>query len=324
MVKVKVKRRIAASRKVAPKTRIAKVMMPRKSLDAAAAAYARLLSDPCNAPLCHPIYPGTESGFLFRAENFANIADPGAGATTTAGIWHWTPGYVNADSTELVFINSATASAAQTVVATTNSPGKSFLAANARGVRCIAACMRITFIGSESTRAGRLHVGHTTAGMIDVGQSVSVDQVAQTLQYFSRTPTDTVELIWKPNLSDVNFQDPSAGSSPVIRDQHSAITMAVAGLPTGTGMTIHMTAIYEWTPAVALGVGHNALGKARSVNTLDEVQDTLIERGFAYVRGAAFQAGMGLGSGVMAALGQTYGLMPANLRRTGRYPRLSG
>lgn len=290
------------------------VRVGRKALDAPALAYARLLADPCNAPLCHPIYPGTEAGFLFRAENFFSIADPGAGATTTCGLFHWTPGYVNAESTELLFTNNSAPGLAAATVASTSSPGKGFLAANARGMRCVAACMKITFIGAESQRSGRLHYGHTSAGMIDLGQSVTIDQVAQTLQHYCRTPADTVEVIWKPNIADTQFCDPTASTNAVARDARSAITMAVAGLPTGTGMTLHCTAIYEWTPAVNLGVGHNALGKARSSNSLDDVMDALVDSGYAFVRNAAGQAGMALGRGVVSGIVNTFGLMPTYQR----------
>ncbi len=305
------------SRKQAKKQqRRPRMVVPRNvALDPPALAYARLLSDPCNAPITHPIYPGTDAGFLFRAESFANIADPGAGAATTCGMIHWTPGYVNADNTEWIFTNNANPATTGSLIAAASTPGKAFLAANARAVRCIAACMKITFTGSESGRSGRLHYGHTNAGMLDLGQVTSVDQIAQTLQHYSRTPADTVEIIWKPNIADAQFVDPTATAVPALRDARASVTMAVAGLPTGTGMTVHFTAVYEWTPAVNLGVAHNALGKARSRNSLDDVQDYLVERGFSFVRSVAGQAGTALGAGIVAGISQTFGLMPTVPRR---------
>lgn len=282
------------------------------ALDKPAADYAALLADPCNAPLVHPVYAGGDSGFLFRAENFFTF-----GNTTgvTSGVIHWAPGYVNSTNTELVgqtFATSATSGVVQTFA---ESPGRGFLGTNARGARCVAACVKISFPGAESARSGRIHYGHTNAGLMDVGDTITADAVGQTLQNYSRTPTDTIEVVWKPGAGDTEFNDPSAAASATMRDRKQAITVAWAGLPAAVGLTFHFTAVYEWTPSYGLGVAHNSLGKNRSRNTLDNVVDTLIDRGFTFVRDMG-AAAMGPMSG--AALGmmqRAFGLMPAGGRQ---------
>lgn len=284
---------------------------PRKMLDGAATAYAKLLLDPCNAPVVHPIYPGGDAGYLFRAESFVTYA---AAPGETSGYVHWTPGYNNASLTHLVYGAGNNPGVPLLAAAQTGAPGYPFLAANAKGVRCVAACMKVTYPGAEADRSGRVHYGLTTAGLIDAGNNYTVDSVAQALQHFSRTPSDTFEVVWKPSIADTEFNDPNESASPVIRDRKSSLTLAYAGLPQGAGITVHFTAVYEWTPANGIGIGHNALGKAQSVNTMDQVVDALIQGGFTFVRHAGAMAGQMLGSSLTAGIASTFGIMPAQGR----------
>jgi hypothetical protein len=275
-------------------------------LDVGAAAYARLLADPCAAPLVHPVYSGTQSGFLFRAESFVTYA---AGATPgpTAGFVHWTPGYPNGSRSELVVGLAADGSSAAALEAKFDSPGRIFLRENTSAVRCVAACMKITYPGSEASRSGRIHLGHLPAGAVDNvgGVTYTPDGVSTLCQHYGRTPVDTLEIVWKPSVADMNWSDPAASSSPVLRDQRASVTATFAGLPDGVGLTFHFTAVYEWIPNVAAGLSGNALGKAQTRNSLDDVTDYLIAGGFKFVRGI----GGALADGAMARIGGAFGLM---------------
>lgn len=281
-----------------------------RTMDGPAQAYARLLADPCSGPIVHPVYPGGDAGLLFRAESFITF---GAGATATAGVVHWVPGYVNSSSTELLQMDSTDGSTPGVAAINAGTPGKTFLAANARGARCIAACLKITYPGAESTRAGRIHYGHTAGGFIDSGASVTANGVANTLQNYGRTPTDTVELVWKPSVADTEFNDPSEVASAQIRDRKAGLTVAWSGLPVNTGLTLHFTAVYEWMPLSGLGVANNSLGKAISRNSLDDVVDSLLARGFKFVQGVGhgYANGIAQNAGMFAAITANYGIMRA-------------
>lgn len=308
--KYKVPRKGAKNAKKTPRNR------PRRGgmgLDEPAANYARLLMDPCNAPVVPPIFPGAESGYLFRTESFSTF---GAGATETSGIMHWVPGYSNNTGTELVFGVGATPGASITMSSTgvTSAPGHAFLANNARGARCVAACMKVTYPGTESGRAGRVHFGLTAASMLDTGTITTVDGVAGTLQHFTRTPAETVELVWKPASGDFDFVNPAAATLSQQRDRKTGMTVAWAGIPVSTGLTFHFTAIYEWTPVPGLGVTHDALGKAKSRNSLDDVVDRIIASGFRFVRSSSAAVGYGLASGAVSAISNVFGTMPSQAR----------
>lgn len=285
-------------------------------LDQNAAAYARLLADPCNAPVVHPIYTGGDSGYLFRAENFISV---GTGATDTAGYLHWTPGAISSSSAELLVANGADPSTSLVNSTSLGTPGKTFLATNARGVRCVAACLRVSYPGSESSRSGRIHFGHTQAGIIDAGEGFYPNTVALLLQNYSRTPADFAELFWKPSAADMEMVDPSVATTGPLRDRHSALTLAWAGLPAGVGLTVHLTAVWEWVPAASVGITGNNASKAMSNNTLDQVLDYLNNVGFRFVHAAGLGAGATIGRAAGSLLSSTYGLMGLNAgtRRVG-------
>lgn len=288
-----------------------RVTMPgRRGLDVYASRYARLLMDPCNGPLEHPVYAGSEAGFLFRAQSVFTV---GTGATDTAGYLHWTPGYVNSNNSEI--LTAAGAAANTTLVAGasgTAGPGKAFLNGNAFGVRCVAACLRIVYPGTEANRSGRIHFGHTQASLVDTGDSVTPDALAVACQSYTRTPPEAMEILWRPGNADQEFNDPSAASSATLRDRKQALTVSWAGLPVAVGLTFYFTAVFEWTPRPGVGVSSNPTGKNPSSNTLDEVIDSIQATGFKWVTGAAQSMGYGLGVGLMT---RTFGLMPARARR---------
>lgn len=295
-------------------------MVPGRSLDAYARQYARLLTDPCGAPLVHPVYPGGESGFLIRVDS---VASYGGAVTESCGLIHWTPSYVNVTQTELV--GAASSGPASSLVLNVNStaPGRAFLVANASAARCVAACMKVSYPGAESTRSGRIHYGHLQAGTIDVGDTnVSVDSIAPLLQHYSRTPADVVEIIWRPGNADMEFNDPNAASSPTLRDRKTSLTFAWAGIPVSTGFTVHYTAVYEWMPKNGQGVSTNTNGKNSSGNTIDQVCDAIQATGFNWVRNAASNVGSGLGTGftagVIGTVSRYFGAMPAMSRNMPR------
>ena len=284
-------------------------------LDEKAKEYARLIMDPCAAPLTHPVYPGGDAGFLFRAVSFFTIF---SSATETAGVLHWTPGYPNSSHTDLIIFGNTSGTATGATGVSSQGPGKPFLSSNARGARCVAACLKVTFPGSESARSGRVHYGHTTAGTIDLGQTVSADQVAQLLQHYGRTPTDTIELYWLPGIADTEFNDPTESASAVIRDRKASLTVAAAGLPAGVGLTFHLTAIYEWTPAQNLGLANNALGKNMSKNSMDDVIDAIKRTGFAFVKHVGMAGLNYMTGGASSMVQQVFGLMPSAGRNRSR------
>lgn len=276
------------------------------SLDANAAAYAKLIADPCKAPLTNPVYSGGEGGYLVRSDAWNSY---GIGAGNTSGILHWTPGYMCATHQEHCYTAAAASGTAAVVATSGNVPGKDFLTATAGAIRCVAACIRVTFSGSESARSGRVHLGHTSGIHVIPGASVSADAVANSLPNFMRTPPTELELIWKPNDADQLFVNPNAAFDGNDRARRSALTMAFAELPAGVGLTVHMTAVYEWQPKNNQGISNPSQSRNKSNNTLDQVISYLEKNGETWLRSAS-QMGGSIGA-IAGMMGGTYGMIPA-------------
>lgn len=278
------------------------------TIDQNARAYARLIADPCRAPLVYPTYSGGEGGYLIRAESFVTY---GSG-TETSGFVHWTPGFMNTTNSELLYA-TVTDPGGNIVGANVSpdSPGKGFMAANAASMRCVAACLKFTYAGAETSRSGRVHIGTTNGGFINAvaGTTRSVNRIASQLQTYGRTPAEGVECIWKPASGDQMYVNPQVAENVAVRDQKGSITCAWAGLPAGANVTIHYTAVYEWQPSSATstpyGIANDSISRNMSNNTLDQVIDFLIRAGETFVRWNMVTGG----SPVLSAISSAYGLM---------------
>jgi len=155
------------------------------SLSPQAMDFAKLLADPYNAKLTHPVYAGAEGGLLARCEAFGTW---GTGVDQTSGIFHWTPGAIGSTNTEYLLVGTTAPNVSGAAVGYNATPGKTFLTNNACAVRVVAACVTITYPGTELNRSGRVHYGHTSGAFLDAGNSTTVDQIAGSLEHFERTP----------------------------------------------------------------------------------------------------------------------------------------
>jgi len=250
----------------AMQVRPVRVMVPRRILDAPAMAYAKLLSDPCAAPLSHPIYAGSEGGILVKAESVFTFCNE---ASAQFGLLHWTPGAIGSGNTELLSYIGSTNTG--TVVTNTNTPGKTFLAANATGARCVAACMQVTYLGTELNRAGSISMGRTQGSLVDAGVTTNVASVETALEHFSRTPDNTVELRWVPANMDQSFTDPNVGTPTQERDRKSALTFVNQSQVAATGFRIRLVAVYEYQPLAGTGITTPSSARATSGFSLDDV-----------------------------------------------------
>lgn len=261
------------------------------SLDASAKAYARLLADPCNAPLTHPTYSGSDGAYLVR---FNTVNTYGLVATSTSGLLHWIPGAINATgglNNSLLYNESPGSATAATMTAVNNlyTPGGLFLQTNASNYRCVAACITVYWAGSELTRAGILSTGNTDGALLTPGASIQPGQVFPVLSHTERVPDGKVELRWRPSSADQLFQSSSTTvTNPTTNDtsKNAALTLFYYGLPAGVGITVEMTAVYEYIPSIALGLSVTPNSRSTSNNTLDQVINALDSTGDWVRRGA--------------------------------------
>lgn len=251
-------------------------------LDSAAADYARLLADPCNAPLVHPVYAGGEGGILIRFETDFIVFN---GATDTCGVLSWTPGAIGINGGSAVnllasgAVNSATAvTPAYQVVY--SSPGCAFLPNNAAAARCVAACMQVYWPGSESNRAGIVFAGNAAARNItNAASSATADWVGNVCSFSSRMPNDHIEVRWRPTDADQMLIDPRTVTPDPEFARRNALVLAVKGIPNTTGVRVRLVAVYEYEPVIGIGIVNPQSSVARSGYTLDDVLNYLDRMG---------------------------------------------
>jgi len=265
------------------RARIPRQLNARSGLDGDALKYAALLDDPCNAPLVHPTYSGSEGGYLARFETINTYGI--ASGTTTSGLIHWIPGQmlisggVNAGT----IYNEATGPGVSNTMASevlAQTPGGTFLSTNASAFRCVAACITISWPGTELARQGYVAVGNTSGVTLKSGVSIAPGSVFPLLTHSERVPMNKIELKWRPGAFDETFSD--ASSSPSVADlsRAGAITVYYVGLPAGgAGLLIKRTAVYEYIPNIALGLATVPSSRSKSNNTLDQVVNFLDSTG---------------------------------------------
>lgn len=230
--------------------------------------YIRLLTDPCNAPLVHGIYPGTGGGIVSRFESDFIY---GGGATDTCLALVWVPG-LNLVFQPNILLPSDNTVYANTLGSTTNMPGYNFLTTTAGSFRCVAACMQVSYPGSELNRSGVISLGvqdgaslmpllPTTQG--GRGGTVTVQQMRSMAQHTERTPATTAEIVWMPGEADGdNFSYGNAGPPPsypgtgdgVQYQGRNALSLSAANLSLAVGLRIRLVYVCEWTPRVNQGI----------------------------------------------------------------------
>jgi len=251
---------------------------PAVALDGAAADYARLIADPCNAKLVSTIWPGANGSFVSRFETDFIFR---GGAADVAGILVYVPGtnscYVNA--TTLLADNTATLLGVDNVGFPP--PGNSFLAA-AGSIRAVASCMQVSFPGTELNRSGIVSLGITNFGALTANvaapagggnANTTAGNIRTLCQHVERMPTEMAEITWFPNSGDQEpFELTQQGALVQLDDASSknCIVMSASGYPASTGVRVRIVTVFEWTPKTGQGLVA-ASEVPKSSNTLNDV-----------------------------------------------------
>lgn len=220
------------------KTKLRPVRAVVSALDNGARAYARMLLDPCNAPLCPPVYTGMGTGQYRR---FRKVFSPSALAAE--GCYIFTPGsniqlaatHVAANVGNPYTFNKFTIFDAAVI-------GISTLGAGVE-TRCLAACVKIRYIGPESARSGVVGTRTTPfAWAFDGTVSNNVVQLGD-CAVINRTGEVMHEVKFTPGVGDELFS-PADGSVAALTRQQGSMGFAWSGM-TGGDFQVEVTAILE-------------------------------------------------------------------------------
>lgn len=220
------------------------------SMDAGAVAWAKLLANPCGAKLVHPCYAGgSGASTLVRLESDTVLAATG-GETGIFGMF--IPG-------QGVFLNNVTPiltdlGLSQYSVNDISNPGDSYVK-SCSSMRAVAACMQITYPGTEASRSGVVGIGVCDASAVAVfsttamgggGLNMQMNRSRVACEHVQRMPQEVVECKWFPgNADEEAFALPLPADFARNLGGHNGIQFSVSGFPAGVGIRIRCVVVYE-------------------------------------------------------------------------------
>lgn len=244
--------------------RNATVARIRGNLDAGASAWLRLLSDPCNAPLVPGCYNGMASGMLYRTRTTVN---PGPSAVD-AYIYFHPSGNIGPEYCPLQWASTNTQGAAPS----TAYGAKVFGLPDGSQVRCVAACMKVRYSGTELARQGEVgssltndppFIIGTTAGV--AGTYPAAFQLLNSCQTLYRLGETKHEVRWVPANEDANFVE-----TPITNFNTGNTVAFVVNDFTPGKVLFDLTAVWEVIPNVNGGLVPTERAPTSS-NTLNDV-----------------------------------------------------
>lgn len=267
-----------------------------RQLDAGALAYRKLLADPCHAPLTSIPFAGTTSGLLYRtrtivtpattnvssmvtfAPSYTFITNPTAGSVRNGPIITWGTDGVNDSVTNQTAMVPYVVDASVATVAM------------ASQYRCVAACIRATYTGSEMSKSGLVYGGLSgenpwggkglgVYGASSVGTLGIRDYMSNISQSFVRL-NGTHEVRWVPDQESLEFIGTTNGDNFTEARSGGTLSLAVVGHPTGSPITYEIIAVWEVIPET---IRTNPSGGTlipspqapKSSNTLNHVLQTI-------------------------------------------------
>lgn len=249
MAKIKIKN---MQKKNGPKKARKPTIKRVPKLDNQALAYKHLLEDPCNGPLVHPVYPGSEQGVLMRFTSYVTV---NTGGTNDSGSYVYNPSALSAVDFFTVGGNTnGTWSQVNGGI-----PGYAFFQSQNVRYRTVAACLEAYTNSSEMNRQGQFGFSNTQDALYVAGNvSTAVTQLS-TQPYVVRVPDKQIGIRWLPSNPDMDFSSfGPATLSGGVSSLGNSLQFAWTGHQAGVGITLKLTGVYE--------VVFQTLGVPQSIN----------------------------------------------------------
>jgi hypothetical protein len=201
-------------------------------------SYARMITNPCSAPLVHPKYGTGDTGILTKFHSTKTIT-LGAigdfsngyvvffpeyhGAGATGGVVNYNGnmsifGFSDQVASQLPTNSTATplgtgADINATTGAALTDPAFNWInSTTVLDARTVSACMTVSYTGTTSGLTGRLGIIDGVPRDIFSPTPLPSPATMMTMaQHVGRMPLDTSEIIWKPSPSAVNFRTVGSG-----------------------------------------------------------------------------------------------------------------
>lgn len=226
------------------------------SIDSNAAAFARLLADPCNAPMCAPTYTGMGTGEYRRFRKIVSIP-----ATAVEGTYVITPGMNTYHFATHIAANAGSNYAFSNFsnIYSPNNP-------DSLECRCLAACVKVRYTGAEQARSGVIGLRTLPFQYINPGQGGNIATELTNNTVINRVGEVMHEVKFVPGNADQGFTIVAA--APNDREMGS-FGFSFQGVPPGS-LQIEITAVMEIeseigiVPTAITPSSHNSLNQVLS------------------------------------------------------------
>jgi len=236
-------------------------------LDQGGRAWLALLDDPCNAPLAPSCFPGLTSGMLYRTKT---VVSPGTAAVDSM-LYFVPAGSLTSPALNIQYGSTNTGN---TTIATKYGAAITGLPQYGER-RCVAACIRVMYTGTELNRGGIIYTHLTTnAPFYDgteagtAGPISPVSTYASTSQTSYRLGETRHEVRWVPNFEDGRFTNDTVGAGGTF-GQGTTIGVMAIGVPAGS-IYYEVTSVWEVVPFFGSGLVSSMMAPP-SRNTLNDV-----------------------------------------------------
>lgn len=243
-------RKKAPKNKAKPRARKQRQRMVH-GLDDGARKWAQLLVDPCNAPLCSPVFPSGNTSQYIRCHRYLNLL---SGSNTDLQFF-WSPNSNQYWFGQTIGSATGTLGAYQTL----------FDLSEFRSFRCAASCLKVQYVGAESARAGMVGLAVTAGAPVVVSSVIGTFDVLPMCPVVNRMGEVRHEVKWAP----LSAQDAIPNTSGYYHPDLSTCLMAIVNGSTALAVQIEIVTVYEVSPAPSKGLIANAAPPPSRNNTND-------------------------------------------------------
>jgi hypothetical protein len=187
-----------------------------------------------------------ESDFIIGNEATA----VGSAAIFTPGIFGTGGTSVSSVSTPTTVVANDTSTIVWNNLATAQ-PGNALSTAVA-GVRAVAACVTVTFAGTEQNRGGFVTLQQTTHDHAYTLNTLA--KIRASADVVERVPAGNSELRMEPSSASAEFSFCNAQFQDN-RGNLPALVVSASGIPVSTGIRVRFTVVWEWIPTSSAGLG---------------------------------------------------------------------
>lgn len=214
----------------------------RPAIDQTAAKWLRLLADPCGADLTSPCYGGSGSGYFAR--QVQTLVPP---ANAVDYMFEFTP---SGDNLTIFRYGYSTTPGGALGTATTMPLYGLVSGLSVGRRRCIAACVKVQYLGTELERSGLVSSVVLPGAELIGGETITGASTdwSNSMNHTCRLG-EPYEYRWAPGEGDQEWLANTFGDTKGTNSTlGNSLQILLRGIPPGK-VELHLTSCWEWVPA---------------------------------------------------------------------------